>query len=111
MHMLCGATSAQYTAHSVVSIATPDFSMPYNVCCLSSTLLAVFFGGMLNILTARPRVNAVQAMKKGAKMQKAGRVVVLLCLFSFLAVYLDPELQGWVVAHLQKYGYQHDSLF
>jgi phosphatidylinositol glycan class T len=37
----------------LVPLAAPDFSMPYNVLCLSSTLLAVHFGLAVNLLLLR----------------------------------------------------------
>lgn len=39
---------------SLVQLATPDFSMPYNVICLSSTVMGVFVGSTLNTLLYRP---------------------------------------------------------
>ena len=34
-------------------MATPDISMPYNVICLTCTVLAVYVGAMLNSLIKR----------------------------------------------------------
>ncbi|KAL0480193.1 GPI-anchor transamidase subunit T [Acrasis kona] len=42
-----------YTDSLLVSLPTPDFSMPYNVITLSSTILALFFGSMFNALVRR----------------------------------------------------------
>jgi GPI-anchor transamidase subunit T len=42
-----------YTDELLVVLPTPDFSMPYNVICLSSTMVAFFFGSMLKMLTKR----------------------------------------------------------
>lgn len=33
-----------YTSNVLVDLPTPDFSMPYNVIIMTSTLLALFFG-------------------------------------------------------------------
>ncbi|KAF8065876.1 STP13 [Scenedesmus sp. PABB004] len=44
-----------YSPGLVVPLAVPDFSMPYNVICLTSTVLAVFLGATLNTLLLRPR--------------------------------------------------------
>ena len=99
----------QFTAPSLASLATPDFSMPYNVCCLSSTLLAVFFGAMLNALTARPRVAALQDGSRAVRRRKAVMAAVMIAAFSVLAVYLDADLHDWVLAQLRSVGYQHDS--
>lgn len=42
-----------YTPNLIVSLPTPDFSMPYNVITLSSTVIALFFGSYYNILTRK----------------------------------------------------------
>lgn len=35
----------------LVSLPTPDFSMPYNVICLTCTVVAVCYGSFYNLLT------------------------------------------------------------
>ena len=40
-----------YTPTLLVDLATPDFSMPYNVIIMSSTLIALIFGSIFNLLT------------------------------------------------------------
>ncbi|KAI9230036.1 MAG: Gpi16 subunit GPI transamidase component [Piptocephalis tieghemiana] len=40
-----------YTSPLLVSLPTPDFSMPYNVITLTCTTVALFFGSMFNLLT------------------------------------------------------------
>ncbi len=42
-----------YTEGLLVSLPTPDFSMPYNVITLTGTIFALFFGSVLNVLTRR----------------------------------------------------------
>ena len=42
-----------YTSALLVDLATPDFSMPYNVIIMSSTLIALIFGSLFNILIRR----------------------------------------------------------
>ncbi|KAJ3152454.1 hypothetical protein HDU86_005635 [Geranomyces michiganensis] len=42
-----------HTQTVLVSLPTPDFSMPYNVITLTCTLMALFFGSMFNMLTRR----------------------------------------------------------
>ncbi len=39
----------------LLRLATADIAMPYNVICLTSTVLAVFFGATLNTLLQRRR--------------------------------------------------------
>ena len=38
-----------------MEVPAPDFSMPFNVITLTSTLLAFFFGSMLNVLVRKGR--------------------------------------------------------
>ncbi|KAH8082457.1 Gpi16 subunit GPI transamidase component [Cristinia sonorae] len=42
-----------YTPVLLVDLATPDFSMPYNVIILSCTLIALIFGSVFNRLTRK----------------------------------------------------------
>jgi phosphatidylinositol glycan class T len=42
-----------YTRRLLMDMPTPDFSMPYNVIIMSSTVMAVFFGLMHGALTRR----------------------------------------------------------
>ncbi|GFS20171.1 GPI transamidase component PIG-T [Elysia marginata] len=53
-----------HTESLLVSLPTPDFSMPYNVICLACTVLAIAFGSMHN-LTTRRFVKEDAANKKG----------------------------------------------
>ena len=42
-----------YTPILPVELATPDFSMPYNVIIMSCTLIALIFGSVFNLLTRK----------------------------------------------------------
>lgn len=42
-----------YTPILLVDLATPDFSMPYNVIIMSCTLIALIFGSVFNLLTRK----------------------------------------------------------
>lgn len=42
-----------HTQSPLVSLPTPDFSMPYNVICLSCTVVALAFGPIHNVTTKR----------------------------------------------------------
>lgn len=41
------------TTSLLLSLPTPDFSMPYNVIILTSTVMALAFGSILNVLVRR----------------------------------------------------------
>ncbi|OZJ05123.1 hypothetical protein BZG36_01366 [Bifiguratus adelaidae] len=40
-----------YTSPLLISLPTPDFSMPYNVITMTCTVIALFFGSYFNLLT------------------------------------------------------------
>jgi phosphatidylinositol glycan class T len=46
-----GRLPRMYTAPLLADLATPDFSMPYNVIILSGALVALLFGMLFNMLT------------------------------------------------------------
>lgn len=53
-----------YTETLLVSLPTPDFSMPYNVITLTCTVIALFFGSMFNLMTRNFEVVVPPADKK-----------------------------------------------
>jgi len=40
-----------YTKNLLINLPTPDFSMPYNVIIMTSTVITLFFGSIFNLLT------------------------------------------------------------
>jgi len=48
-----GRAPRMYTAPLLADLATPDFSMPYNVIILSGALIALLFGMVFNMLMRR----------------------------------------------------------
>lgn len=42
-----------YSPTLLIDVATPDFSMPYNVIIMSSTLIVLIFGSIFNLLTRK----------------------------------------------------------
>ena len=48
-----GGTSYLRTTSLMLPLPTPDFSMPYNVIILTSTVIAMAFGTMYNLLVRR----------------------------------------------------------
>ncbi|KAH8667068.1 GPI transamidase component PIG-T [Xylariales sp. PMI_506] len=66
-----GKTSNLRTTSLLLSLPTPDFSMPYNVIIFTSTAIALAFGGLYNILVRRfvghdegPEVSLVRLRKR-----------------------------------------------
>lgn len=40
-----------YSKNVLMSLPNPDFSMPYNVITLTSTVIAFYFGSLFNLMT------------------------------------------------------------
>ena len=59
-----------YTESLLVNLPTPDFSMPYNVICLSCTVVALAFGPLHNITTKVARIYMILAVYSLLRMGK-----------------------------------------
>lgn len=94
-----------YSEGLLVPLAAPDFSMPYNVICLTSTVLAIYIGAVLNTLLRRTSDDPSLGGKRHGR-RKAIRFVVVLVVFSVLGVYLDEGLQETVLGFI---GVKHNS--
>ncbi|KAL4442069.1 hypothetical protein ABPG77_011330 [Micractinium sp. CCAP 211/92] len=91
---------------SVVPLPIPDFSMPFNVICFTSTLLAVLLGGATNtVLRSSEELAGRGAAAAGVPLwkRKLRRVLALLALAAALAVYLDRDLQRQLDATLHRW--------
>ncbi|KAG6889122.1 hypothetical protein C0992_006344 [Termitomyces sp. T32_za158] len=53
-----------YTSTLLVDLATPDFSMPYNVIIFTCSLIAFLFGSVFNLLTRKFVVVRIDPDKK-----------------------------------------------
>ncbi|KAL4427853.1 hypothetical protein ABPG75_001942 [Micractinium tetrahymenae] len=104
----CGAGQAYSNGGggSLVPLPIPDFSMPFNVICFTSTLLAVLLGGAANTVLRSPEELAGGATAAGgvpAWKRKLRRVAALLVLMAAAAVYLDRDLQRQLDATLHRW--------
>ncbi|KAL7985524.1 hypothetical protein Chor_004094 [Crotalus horridus] len=61
-----------YTEPLLVNLPTPDFSMPYNVICLTCTVVAVCYGSFYNLLT---RTFHVEEPKKGGLAKRLANII------------------------------------
>lgn len=61
-----------YTPILLVDLATPDFSMPYNVIIMSSTLITFIFGSVFNLLTRKFVVVKVEGDEKEVGKDRRG---------------------------------------
>ncbi|KAF7982182.1 hypothetical protein HWV62_29965 [Athelia sp. TMB] len=70
-HASLGASRYQriYTPTLLADLATPDFSMPYNVIILSCTLITLIFGTIFNVLTRKFVVVHLDQPREAAKTQ------------------------------------------
>ncbi len=78
--------------------------MPYNVCCLTSTVLAIYIGAVLNTLMKRHKGPGSGADAKAEASNKAVKFVVVLVVFGGLAVYLDDGLREQAQGLAQQVG-------
>ena len=53
-----------YTEALLVTLPTPDFSMPFIVICLTSTVVAIAFGSIHNLTTRQYQLKNVEEAKK-----------------------------------------------
>jgi len=56
-----------YSRILLINLSTPDFSMPYNVICLTCTVVALAFGPIHNITTKRLQLNVIVSRKDALK--------------------------------------------
>ncbi|KAJ7331965.1 hypothetical protein JRQ81_014145 [Phrynocephalus forsythii] len=61
-----------YTEPLLVNLPTPDFSMPYNVICLTCTVVAVCYGSFYNLLT---RTFHIEEPKKEGLAKRLANVI------------------------------------
>ena len=64
------------TTSLLLPLPTPDFSMPYNVIILTSTVMALAFGNIFNLLVRR-FVAAEEAPRRNLKELVRGKIVLL----------------------------------
>jgi phosphatidylinositol glycan class T len=62
-----------YTSRILLDVPTPDFSMPYNVIIMSSTVMAVFFGLIQGGLTRRWGWVEVKKAEGNVKITNQGK--------------------------------------
>ncbi|XP_006663442.2 GPI transamidase component PIG-T [Oryza brachyantha] len=78
-----------YTEVLLVPLTTPDFSMPYNVITFTCTVLALYFGSLLNALRRRIGEEEMELKKAAAK-----RGLIPLLIAKLRGKKLDPPQQG-----------------
>nr|KAF6423367.1 phosphatidylinositol glycan anchor biosynthesis class T [Rousettus aegyptiacus] len=61
-----------YTEPLLVNLPTPDFSMPYNVICLTCTVVAVCYGSFYNLLT---RTFHIEEPKTGGLARRLANLI------------------------------------
>lgn len=61
------STHVYYSRILLINLSTPDFSMPYNVICLTCTVVALAFGPIHNITTKRLQLIVIVSRKDALK--------------------------------------------
>lgn len=104
-HCLVSSLLQVYTQGTLVHLPLPDFSMPYNVCCMSCTVLAVYIGMILKMLMRREKDEVRKAAKKPEKGAK--RVLKALMLYAgigALILVIDSDARDTVATFLSDWG-------
>lgn len=65
-----------FTEPQLVILATPDFSMPYNVICFVCTIIAIAFGALHNLTTKQFAVESPDKPTKLAKLRQWVKSIV-----------------------------------
>ncbi|DBA96687.1 hypothetical protein WJX77_007388 [Trebouxia sp. C0004] len=94
-----------YTTGVLVPLPTPDFSMPYNVCCLTCTVLAIYILGVTSLVFGKPEDASVNAKDKYKRFVRLG---LLLVCFLGLAICLDKSLQRQLHQLLVELGLMNE---
>lgn len=91
-HSACKLSHARTPVH-VVSLPIPDASMPFNVICFTSTIMAMFFGSAVTPALIGPQEMLVQRDFKVGLKNRLRRAVLAMLVVGGGALYLDPSLQ------------------
>ncbi|KAL6630499.1 hypothetical protein ACP70R_028572 [Stipagrostis hirtigluma subsp. patula] len=84
-----GGIVKSYTEVLLVPLTTPDFSMPYNVITFTCTVLALYFGSLLNALRRR-----IGEEERELKKSAARRGLIPLLLAKLRGQKADPSQSG-----------------
>ena len=96
-----------YTTGTLVPLPTPDFSMPYNVCCMTCTVLAIYILGVISVVFDKPATGA--ASTKAARQKQVAKVVVLFVCFGSAALAFDKSLQRQIEQTLVDIGLKQEQ--
>ena len=96
-----------YATGALVPLPTPDFSMPYNVCCMTCTVLAIYILGVISVVFDNPATSA--ASTKAARQKKAAKIVALFVCFGSAAFAFDKSLQRQIEQMLIEVGLKQEQ--
>lgn len=96
-----------YTTGVLVPLPTPDFSMPYNVCCMTCTVLAIYILGVISVVFEKPETGA--AGTESARKKQILKVVVLFVCFGSAALAFDKSLQRQIEQMLVDIGLRQEQ--
>jgi hypothetical protein len=109
------AVVSRHTSPHLLNLPIPDASMPFNVVCFTSTVIALAFGSALNAILTKTPVKkdgdeaSDDAQEENSKRKRAIklrmlRVFVVLVTVGMIAVYMDKDLQRQVDTWLMELG-------
>lgn len=96
-----------YATGALVPLPTPDFSMPYNVCCMTCTVLAIYILGVMSVVFDKPATGA--ASTKAARQKQTAKVVALFVCFGSAALAFDKSLQRQIEQMLVAIGLKQEQ--
>ena len=96
-----------YASGALVPLPTPDFSMPYNVCCMTCTVLAIYILGVLSVVFDKPATS--KASTKAARQKQAAKIVALFVCFGSAALAFDKSLQRQIEQTLIGIGLKQEQ--
>jgi Gpi16 subunit, GPI transamidase component len=102
--LACQDMHVLHTAAAVATVAQPDFSMPYIVCALSSSVFAVFSGVFFTRLVERPQEAALRHLRARGSLRSRLRPVLIITASLLLIPYMDPEWRDYIASHLSALG-------
>jgi hypothetical protein len=110
LELACPSAFDFHSNNLVVTLATPDFSMPYIVSALTGSVIAVFSGLYFTILTERRRILAIRTLDSPARKKRVIKLAVVALVFAVLVPVMDDDWRDWIVRSLRGLGVPQESL-
>ena len=106
-HLFSFRNQHVYTTGVLVPLPTPDFSMPYNVCCMTCTVLAIYLLGVVSVVFDKSEHDA--SSSKAARKKQVAKMLALLVCVGTAAIALDKSLQRQIEQALVSLGFMQEQ--